>query len=50
MNGDLLNRGTRGIKALMVEDNPFIRDTLEELLSGHFSSITVEEASNGREY
>jgi hypothetical protein len=50
MNEDLLNRRTKGIKTLIVEDNPLIRDTLRELLSGHFSSMTVEEASNGKEY
>jgi DNA-binding NarL/FixJ family response regulator len=50
MNEDLLNRGTKGIKALIVEDNPLVRETLRELLRGHFSSMTVEEASNGKEY
>ena len=49
MNEDLLNRGTKGIKALIVEDNPLVRETLRELLTGSFSSMTVEEALNGKE-
>jgi YesN/AraC family two-component response regulator len=37
------------LKTLIVEDNPFNRDTLKEVLAGHFSSMVVEEASNGKE-
>lgn len=36
-------------KTLIVEDNRFNRDTVKELLNGHFSSMIVEEASNGKE-
>jgi len=44
-----MNKGTNVLRTLIVEDNCFNRDTLKELLTGHFSSMIVEEASNGKE-
>ena len=37
------------LKVLIVDDNRLNRDTLRGLFTGYFSSITVEEASDGRE-
>jgi len=37
------------LKILIVEDNPLMRDTLKLLFTGHFSSMIVEEASDGKE-
>jgi two-component system, response regulator YesN len=36
-------------RTLIVEDNYFNRKTLKDLFTGHFSSVIVEEASNGKE-
>jgi DNA-binding NarL/FixJ family response regulator len=44
-----LNRRKKVLKTLIVEDNRLSRDTLRGLFSRHFSSMIVEEASDGRE-
>jgi two-component system response regulator YesN len=37
------------LKTLIVEDSRLNRDTLKGLFTGHFSSVIVEGASDGRE-
>ncbi len=37
------------LKTLIVEDNRFNRETLKGLLKRHFSSMILEEASDGKE-
>jgi two-component system nitrate/nitrite response regulator NarL len=37
------------LKSLIVEDNRIIRDTVKGLLTRHFSSMIIEEASDGKE-
>jgi DNA-binding NarL/FixJ family response regulator len=44
-----MDRGTKVLKTLIVEDNRFNRDTLKELFRRHFPAMVVEEASSGGE-
>jgi DNA-binding NarL/FixJ family response regulator len=44
-----VNRRTKVLKILIVEDNRFNRDTLKELFRRHFPAMIVEEASSGGE-
>ena len=44
-----LNRRKKVLKTLIVEDNRLNRDTLRGLLSRHFPSMVVEDASDERE-
>src|SRR5512136_610427 len=37
------------LRTLVVEDNPLVRDSLKGLFTRHFSSMIVEEASDGKE-
>jgi len=44
----LSKRKTKILKTLIVEDNPLIRETLKGLFTKHFSSMILEEASDGK--
>jgi two-component system nitrate/nitrite response regulator NarL len=41
--------GAKMFKTLIAEDNGLIRETLKGLFTRHFSSMIVEEASDGKE-
>jgi DNA-binding NarL/FixJ family response regulator len=49
LKANYLNRRTEVLKTLIVEDNRLNRETLKGLLTRHFSSTIVEEASDGKE-
>lgn len=45
----LLGSEDRVLKALIVEDNDFSRDALKEIFARNYSSVIIEEASNGKQ-